>query len=59
MQNYQVVWSEAGVATLDACEMPTPDAGQLLIRTRATLISPGTERACFLGLPNTTQHFPQ
>lgn len=59
MQNYQVVWPEAGLATIEPCEMPVPGAGQLLIRTRATLISPGTERAFFLGLPNTTQRFPQ
>lgn len=59
MQNYQVVWPEAGIATIEPCETPAPGPGQVLIRTRATLISPGTERAFFLGLPNTTQRFPQ
>lgn len=59
MQNYQVVWPEAGIATIESCAMPTPDTGQLFIRTRTTLISPGTERAFFLGLPNTTQRYPQ
>lgn len=59
MQNYQVVWPEVGVATIEPCETPAPEADQLLIRTHTTLISPGTERAFFLGLPNTTQRFPQ
>jgi 2-desacetyl-2-hydroxyethyl bacteriochlorophyllide A dehydrogenase len=39
--------------------MPTVGANQLLIRTRLSLISPGTERAFFLGLPNTSQSYPQ
>jgi len=59
MQNHQIVWPEAGSAIIESCAMPVPAEGQLLIRTRATLISPGTERAFFLGLPNTTQRFPQ
>ncbi|MBX3016112.1 MAG: zinc-binding alcohol dehydrogenase [Caldilineaceae bacterium] len=59
MQNYQVVWPEAGIANVEPCAMPIIGPDELLIRTRATLISPGTERAFFLGLPNTTQRFPQ
>jgi 2-desacetyl-2-hydroxyethyl bacteriochlorophyllide A dehydrogenase len=39
--------------------MPTPGDHDLLVRTRVSLISPGTERAFFLGLPNTAQTYPQ
>lgn len=56
--NQRVVFVDRGVAQLEVAPMPTPVAGQLLIRTRATLISPGTERAFFLGLPNTPQQYP-
>jgi 2-desacetyl-2-hydroxyethyl bacteriochlorophyllide A dehydrogenase len=56
--NHRVTFVAAGVTELEACPLPTPGAGQLLIRTRATLISPGTERAFFLGLPNTPKQFP-
>lgn len=59
MQNYQVVWTAPGVAQVEACATPAPGPGQLLIRTCTTLISPGTERAFFLGLPNTSQQYPQ
>lgn len=57
--NQKVVFSAPGVAHLECTELPAPQAGQVLVRTRATLISPGTERAFFLGLPNTTQEYPQ
>jgi L-iditol 2-dehydrogenase len=39
--------------------LPELGVGQVRIRTSTTLISPGTERAFFLGLPNTTQIYPQ
>ncbi|MEZ4863204.1 MAG: zinc-binding alcohol dehydrogenase [Caldilineaceae bacterium] len=59
MQNHQIVWPAAGETAVEPCAMPTLAAGQVLIRTRATLVSPGTERAFFLGLPNTPQTYPQ
>jgi 2-desacetyl-2-hydroxyethyl bacteriochlorophyllide A dehydrogenase len=58
-QNHQVFFTQPGVATVEARPMPTPGPTQLLIRTRTSLISPGTERAFFLGLPNTPQSYPQ
>jgi 2-desacetyl-2-hydroxyethyl bacteriochlorophyllide A dehydrogenase len=57
--NHQVVFVRPGVAELQARPMPTPGDRDLLIRTRVSLISPGTERAFFLGLPNTPQTYPQ
>jgi 2-desacetyl-2-hydroxyethyl bacteriochlorophyllide A dehydrogenase len=58
-QNHHVIFSQPGVATLQSSTIPTPGPTQLLICTRTSLISPGTERAFFLGLPNTTQNYPQ
>jgi len=59
MRSLRVVWSERGVAEVEEWEVPTPGEGQVLVKTNFTLISPGTERAWFLGLPNTPQKFPQ
>lgn len=59
MANQRVVWPEEGVARVEVCDMPAPAPDQLLIRTRVSLVSPGTERAFFLGLPNTSQRYPQ
>jgi 2-desacetyl-2-hydroxyethyl bacteriochlorophyllide A dehydrogenase len=58
-QNHEVIFAQPGVVRLETAPIPTPGPAQLLIRTRASLISPGTERAFFLGLPNTTQSYPQ
>ena len=57
--NHKVVFSAPGVAHLESTQLPAPEAGQVLVRSHVTLISPGTERAFFLGLPNTTQDYPQ
>jgi 2-desacetyl-2-hydroxyethyl bacteriochlorophyllide A dehydrogenase len=57
-RNHRVVFVDRGVAQLDDQGVPSLGDHQLLIRTRKTLISPGTERAFFLGLPNTPQHYP-
>lgn len=59
MLGHRVVWTQKGVAEIETFEVPSPKEGQLLLRTRVTLISPGTERAFFLGLPNTSQKYPQ
>ena len=58
-QNYRVLFTAPGQVTLAALPVPTPGPNELLVRTQVSLISPGTERAFFLGLPNTTQQYPQ
>ncbi len=58
-RNHQIIFTGPGVATLEARAMPVPGPTQLLVRTRTSLISPGTERAFFLGLPNTPNTYPQ
>lgn len=52
------MWPEKAVATIEEFPTPEPGEGQALIRTRVSLISPGTERAFFLGLPNAPCQFP-
>lgn len=54
-----VTFVQPGVAALQELPVPQINENQLLIRSRVTLISPGTERAFLLGLPNTSQVFPQ
>lgn len=56
--NQQIVFTQPGVVELQTAPMPVVQAQQLLIRTRVSLISPGTERAFFLSLPNTTNNYP-
>jgi L-iditol 2-dehydrogenase len=57
--NHQVVFVTQGTAELEARDIPNPGPNELLVRTRVSLISPGTERAFFLGLPNTSLTYPQ
>jgi len=59
MENFEVCFIEKGIAKISPCETPVIEPHQLLIETQVSLISPGTERAFFLGLPNTTQVYPQ
>ncbi len=47
-----------GAVGLQAFDLPQPGAGEVLLRARRTLISPGTERAFYLDLPNTQAPFP-
>jgi L-iditol 2-dehydrogenase len=54
----RVSWPELGRAELAPFPVTDPKPGEALIRTEVTLISPGTERAFFLGLPNTDTRFP-
>jgi 2-desacetyl-2-hydroxyethyl bacteriochlorophyllide A dehydrogenase len=58
MQGRRVCWPEVGKATLETFEVREPAAGEVLIESERTLISPGTERAFFLGLPNAQGRFP-
>lgn len=57
-QGMRVSWPEHGQAELAPFPVPDPKPDELLIRTEVTLISPGTERAFFLGLPNAETRFP-
>ncbi|HIE50316.1 MAG TPA: zinc-binding alcohol dehydrogenase [Armatimonadetes bacterium] len=58
MQGWRVVWPERAKVALEEFTVPEPGPRQVLVETEATLISPGTERAFLLGLPNTSCRFP-
>jgi len=60
MISYRVAWPTAREAILEKFQLPdTPQAGHILLETEYTLISPGTEKAGFLGMPNTGAEFPR
>ncbi len=58
MNAQRVVVTTKNTVELQPYEPTPPGPGELLIRTRATLISPGTERAFYMGLPNTPGKYP-
>jgi L-iditol 2-dehydrogenase len=57
-QPQRIMFTGPGQAELQGYDTLQPGPGQLLIQTQVSLISPGTERAFFLGLPNTTRNYP-
>jgi 2-desacetyl-2-hydroxyethyl bacteriochlorophyllide A dehydrogenase len=54
-----VVFRDKGVVSLEEFELGELESGRLLVKTIYTLISPGTETAFLLGLPNTPSIYPQ
>jgi 2-desacetyl-2-hydroxyethyl bacteriochlorophyllide A dehydrogenase len=42
-QNEAIVFPERGIVRIEPCAMPEPASGEVLISTRATLVSTGTE----------------
>lgn len=54
----RVVWLRTEVADLESFRLFRPRPREVLVRNHVTLISPGTERAFLIGLPNTTKSFP-
>lgn len=58
MTGRRVVCPEAGRAELEDFEPRDPGPGEVALEAELTLISPGTERAFLLNLPNTTGDYP-
>lgn len=58
MSEYVVVAPSAGQVDLQQMTISDPGPNEIQVRSHATLVSPGTERAWILGLPNTPQVFP-
>jgi 2-desacetyl-2-hydroxyethyl bacteriochlorophyllide A dehydrogenase len=58
IEGMRVCWPERGRATLESFTLPEPKPGEAIVQTEVTLISPGTERAFFLGLPNAPTNYP-
>ena len=58
MHGRQVIWREKGIAELQPIEVPQPAKDEVLVQSIVSLISPGTERAFFLGAPGAVFKFP-
>jgi predicted dehydrogenase/NADPH:quinone reductase-like Zn-dependent oxidoreductase len=53
-----VVWTEPGRAELLRVEVPSARVGEITVKMLASVVSPGTERAQYLRLPNAGVSFP-
>lgn len=58
MRGKRVVWPERAKVDIEEFEVPSLNDDEVLVESECTLISPGTERAFLLGLPNTRGGFP-
>lgn len=58
MNGQRVSVLEPRKVVVEAFDIPEVGAGEVLIQTLTTLISPGTERAFFLALPTTNASYP-
>lgn len=58
MRGKRVVWPERAKVDIEEFEIPSLNDDEVLVESECTLISPGTERAFLLGLPNTRGGFP-
>lgn len=58
MKGQRVVWPSRATVEIEEFEFPSLGDKEILVATECTLISPGTERAFLLGLPNAQGHYP-
>ncbi len=58
MKNKQIFFTSVHKAEFLENEVGTPKGNQVLVKMEYTVISGGTERACILGMNNTSQNFP-
>jgi len=58
MQNKQIFFTDIHKAELLALDLQKPGDREVLVKMEYTVISGGTERACILGMQNTSQKFP-
>ena len=54
----RIVWPSSGRARLERFELPSAGRGEVTVELLATSLSPGTERAQYLRLPNARPRFP-
>lgn len=59
MKGKRVVWPQRGQVEIEEFDIPSVGENQVLVQTDVSLISPGTERAFLLGLPNAAGSYPQ
>ena len=58
MEGQRVIWPSRAKVEIETFELPTIGDNDVLVATECTLISPGTERAFLLGLPNAQGRYP-
>jgi len=58
MKGKRVVFTDVGKVSIETFELKEPREGELLVKTISTAISPGTETAFLMGLPNTPRKYP-
>ncbi len=58
MENKQIFFTDLHKAELIENEVSEPRCGEVLVKMEYTVISGGTERACILGMNNTSGKFP-
>jgi 2-desacetyl-2-hydroxyethyl bacteriochlorophyllide A dehydrogenase len=58
MKGQRVIWPDRAKVDIEEFELPTIKDDEVLVATETTLISPGTERAFLLGLPNAQGRYP-
>ena len=58
MKTQRVVWPSRAKVDIETFALPPLGDDEVLVETECTLISPGTERAFLLGLPNAQGRYP-
>jgi 2-desacetyl-2-hydroxyethyl bacteriochlorophyllide A dehydrogenase len=58
MKVQRVVWPDRAKVDVETFDLPPIGDDEVLVETECTLISPGTERAFLLGLPNAQGRYP-
>ena len=58
MKGQRVIWPERATVDIEAFELPNIKDDDVLVASECTLISPGTERAFLLSLPNARGGYP-
>ena len=58
VRGWTILWTENGRADLVPVEVPLPRSGEVTVEMQVTAVSPGTERAQFLRLPNAQVELP-
>lgn len=58
MRSINIYWPQPGYASLGNNYYFKPKGTEVLVLNHSTLVSPGTERAYFSGLPNTNIEYP-
>jgi L-iditol 2-dehydrogenase len=58
MKGQRVVWPSQATVEIEDFDIPAVGDNEILVETECSLISPGTERAFLLGLPNAQGSYP-